>query len=381
MNTITEPPARPRVMLPEPPPAPPTRAWVRLSWLAGIGLLTASLVGAEQVLHSRPSGDAQAEHSFSGPPGVVLLGTVESEAAPGGFVSLSPTQMGEVVDVPVRDGQSVKKGDALLRLNDEMAQRTAAEAETGVRLAESELALAQQASEQYRAAVEGQQAQVDAAKHKIAAAQFRLNRQKYLMNLAAPQSNQDEINAATEDLNSARTAVAGEEAKLRGIQANKPDAKIKEAGDNLTLARQRLDRARLAARQCTLEAPLDGTVLRLNVAKGSVLGPQSRQAPVLFAPAGPRVVRAEVPQEFAHRVQADMVAVVHDEATGQMTWQGRVKQRGAAFLPKRSIGPESLGLTGSEERLLECLVELDAGQPLPMLGQRVRVNVGTHGGP
>jgi hypothetical protein len=30
---------------------------------------------------------------------------------------------------------------------------------------------------------------------------------------------------------------------------------------------------------------------------------------------------------------------------------------------------------------MECLVELDAGQPPPTIGLKVRVNIGTHGGP
>src|SRR5438067_8802185 len=119
MNTTTEPQAPPprsaaRVMLPEPPPPPPARAWFRLSWLLGIALLTASLVGASHVLHSRPSADptprdgkVPAERSFSGPPGVVCLGTVDLEAVPGGYVALAPTQPGEVTDVLVYEGQPV----------------------------------------------------------------------------------------------------------------------------------------------------------------------------------------------------------------------------------------------------------------------------------
>ncbi|HEX4589305.1 MAG TPA: biotin/lipoyl-binding protein [Gemmataceae bacterium] len=380
MNTITEPAARPRLMLPEPTAARPTRAWVRLSWLAGIGLLTASLVGAEQVLHSRPTAEAPAERSFAGPPGVVLLGTVDLEYVPGGYVPLSPTQPGEVVEVNVREGQEVKKGDVLLRVDQEIPQQLVAQAETGVRLAEDLLAQAQQQADRYKAGVEAQQAAVDAAKHKITAAEIRLARQRRIQTIG--QSNDEEINASTEDLNAAKSLAAAEEAKLRAMQANKPDAKIREATDNVTLARQRADQARLAVKRCSLEAPADGTIARLTIAKGAVLGPQSRQAPVLFTPAGPRVVRTEVPQEFAHRVQVGMAAVVQDEATGQMTWRGHVKERGTAFLPKRSAGgPESIGLTGSEERLLECLVVLDANQSLPLLGQRVRVNIGTHGGP
>jgi multidrug resistance efflux pump len=387
MNTLTEQLARPRLMIPAPPAAQPTRHWVRLSWLAGVALLTGSLVGASHVLNSRPTdtsaardGKVPAERSFADSPGVVCLGTVDLEHVPGGFVPLAPLQPGEVIDVPLTEGQTVKKGDVLLKVDDEMQAQMVAQAETGVRLAEAQSTEAQQAVAAYNAAVEAQKAGVDAAKHKIAAAEIRLSRQKRLLTIA--QSNDEEINASAEDLNAAKSAAAGEDAKLRALQANNPAAKVHQAVESLTLARQRAEQARLALKRCALEAPTDGTVLRIAVAKGAILGPQSRQAPVLFAPVGSRVVRAEVEQEFAHRVQVGMAAVIQDEANNQVTWQGHVKRLGAAYLPKRSAGgPESFALGGAEPRVLECLVELDPGQAAPLLGQRVRVNIGTHGGP
>jgi multidrug resistance efflux pump len=388
MYTTTEtlPPAHPRVMLP-PPPTPSARTgrtWSRLSWLAGVAVLTASLVGANHVLNSRATADGttktQSGQTFSGPPGVVCLGTVDLETVPGGYVPLAPTQLGEVMDIPAHETQTVKKGDVLLRVDDEVSQLKLAQAETGVRLAEAQLTQARQLTEKYKAGVDAQTAAVDSAKHKISAAQIRLERQERLLKLA--QSNDEEIRAARQDLEAAKSLAAAEEAKLRDIQSSKPDAKIQEAAENLAFARQRVDEARIGVQRCSLVAPADGTVLRLNVSKGSVLGPQTRQAPVLFAPNGKRVVRAEVPQEFAQRVQVGMAAIVQDEVNGQMTWQGHVTRLGAAYLPKRATGgPESLGLGGSDERVRECVIELDANQPLPLLGQRVRANIGTHGGP
>ncbi len=393
MNTVTEPAARPRLMLPAPPAAPPpTRPWLRLSWLAGVALLTASLVGAGHVLNSRssapegnnPEHKVGADRSFNGPPGVVCLGTVDLENAPGGFVPLAPLQPGEVVEVPVTETQAVKKGDVLLKVDGEMQAQTIAQAETVVRLAQAQIAEAQQAAAGYQAGLDAQKAAVDAARHKIAAADFRLHRerQKFEAVNETQTSNRDELNAVTEENNAAKSMLAAEEAKLRAVQANKPDVKVRQAEENLTRARQGLDQARLALKRCTLAAPADGTVLRIAATKGAVLGPQTRQAPVLFAPNDRLVVRAEVDQEFAHRVQVGMMAVITDEANGQVTWQGRVKRLGAAYLPKRSAGgPESFALGGAEPRVLECLVELDPGQSMPLLGQRVRVNIGTHGGP
>jgi multidrug resistance efflux pump len=392
MNTVTRPEAlprpAPRVMISAPPAPPPARTWFRLYWLAGIALLTASLVGASHVLNSRPTtadtNKAPAERSFAGPAGVVCLGTVDLEIAPGGFIPLFPVQAGEVTDVLVYESQPVKKGDVLLKVDNEAQIQTVALAEVGVRLAEAQFAQAQQLAERYKAGVEAQSAAVEAGKHKITAAEFRLHRErdKFKAVNQTQTSNSDELNAVTEELNAAKSALAAEEGKLHEIQATRPDAKIREAEEGVAAARQKLEQARLALRKCVLEAPADGTILRINVAKGAVLGPQSRQAAMLFAPAGPRVVRAEVEQEFAHRVQAGMTAVVQDEAGGQSTWHGRVKRLGAAYLPKRSNGgPESFSFGGSDSRVLECLIELEPGQPQPLIGQKVRVNIGTHGGP
>src|SRR4051812_31276125 len=89
MSAISEPMAArprpgPRLMLPPmPPPAPArgTRYWFRLSWLLGLALLTASLVGASHVLQSHqteppPQPKASAERPAANGHGVYCLGNV-----------------------------------------------------------------------------------------------------------------------------------------------------------------------------------------------------------------------------------------------------------------------------------------------------------------
>lgn len=390
MSTISQPKVAstgltPRLVFPPPPsPARPTRTWFRLSWLAGIGILILSVAGASRILNTNASSSKNdskvpAERGFSGSPGVVCLGTIDSEHAPGGYVALAPTQPGEIVEMLVYEGQQVKKGDVLLRVDDEAPMQLVVLAEVAMKVAEAQAQQAQQLTEVYRGSVEAQQGAVEAARHKIGAAEFRLKRARHLKD-SVGQSNDDEINSAVEEVSALKGALAGEEAKLRSIQANRPESKIREADENLALARQRVQQARTAWKKCTLEAPSDGTILRINAAKGAILGPQTRHAPILFAPSGPRIVRAEVEQEFAHRMQVGMPASIQDESNAQVIWAGKVKRLGAAFLPKRSAnGVESFSLSGETNRVLECIIELDPGQTPPMLGQKVRVSIGTHG--
>src|SRR5439155_7337914 len=113
-------------------------------------------------------------------------------------------------------------------------------------------------------------------------------------------------------------------------------------------------------------------ILRINTAKGGVISGQTRQPPIQFAPAGPRVVRVDVSQEFADRVQVGLPAQVHDPAIADFTWQGTVKSIAPAYLPKRSAGTDMLSVGGNEAWVLECVVELAASANPPRLGQRVR---------
>jgi multidrug resistance efflux pump len=371
---------------PVPPPVPPARRWFRLSWVLGVALLTVSLVGASHVLHSRPTDSAPrdvkapAERSFGGPPGVVCHGTVDIEGCTNGYLPLAPAQPGEVVEVLAYEGQNVKKGDILLRVDDEAAQQAVALAEIGVRVAERKLAKAQRGLEQHRHAVEAQRAAVEAAKYNVSSNEKKLHRARVLKE-KFEQSNDDEIAAAADLLDAARAGVAGEEAKLRALEAGKPEVEVQEAEDGIAAARERLKQARYALKKCVLEAPEDGTVLRLGVSKGVLLTAQTRQPPVLFAPARPRVVRAEVEQEFAQRVKMGMPAVITDDVDSTLAWTGTVKRLADAYLPRRTAGGEGLTLGGAEARVLECVIELAPSAAPPRLGQRVRVNLGTHGGP
>src|SRR5205823_14580627 len=125
------------------PPAPSARArtWSRLSWLLGLALLTASLVGASHVLQSRqtespPQAKPSAERPTANGHGVYCLGNVavDGDVPPDG-VALAPTQQGEVTELLIYAGQNVKAGDILLRVKDDLFQKKVVEAELGVRVA------------------------------------------------------------------------------------------------------------------------------------------------------------------------------------------------------------------------------------------------------
>ena len=82
---------------------------------------------------------------------------------------------------------------------------------------------------------------------------------------------------------------------------------------------------------------------------------------LLFCPDAPRIVRAEVEQEFAGRVGVGQKALIQDDATGGGSWRGQVKSISGWYSHRRSMLLEPLQF--NDVRTLECILELDAGQP------------------
>jgi membrane fusion protein, multidrug efflux system len=356
--------------------------WSRLPWLLGLALLTGSLLGAGHVLHSRPNDTSTGRgdktpterQPYSTSQGVYCHGTVDVESVYTNH-QLYPVQMGKVVEILAAETLSVRAGDILLRVDDEQIVQKVADAEIGVRAAEAQLREARQGMDKYQELLAAQEKLVEAAHSRVKAAEDRLRRGKAL--LEKGMSNADEMAALENELNAAKSEVAAKEAELRGVQKSKPDPKIEQATLGIERSKSLLQQAQTALKNCKLVAPADGTILRINVGQGSIIGPQTRKPPIEFVPAEPRIVRATVEQEFAHRVHLDQAAVIEDEANSAITWTGKVKRLAEAFLPRRTTG-DALSLTnGSETQYLEFLVELNPSANPPKLGQRVRVSLGT----
>src|SRR5262249_44534640 len=107
---------------------------------------------------------------------------------------------------------------------------------------------------------------------------------------------------------------------------------------------------------------------------GEALGPQSRQPPLILAPAKPLVVRAEVEQEFANRVAVGQSAQFEDDTVaGGPVWRGRVVRIADWFVEGRKVVPDTP--TFHDVRTLQCIIQPDPGQSSFRLGQRVRVRL------
>jgi multidrug resistance efflux pump len=335
--------------------------------VAGFAVLFTSAVSATWALQQ--PGSAENPPPIVVPsPAVVALGHVDLEH---GVTSLYPIPSGRVAEVLVHENDRVDTGASLVRLDDTQARLQLAEAKVAVETAQAQLTAARKGPEQHAAKLDQQRAAVEAAEQRLAAARTLLGRKQQLAKLN--QISSEDAKAAQDQVNELQAATHAESAKLRELQLHDPAVDVRRAELNVAAMQAKLDQAQHAMDECTLKAPEAGVVLRILVNPGDVLSAQTKQAAILFAPNGPRLVRAELDQEFAGRVHEGQPAIIEDDAPSGQRWTGRVLRVADWYHSRRTILKEPA--PPLDVRTVECLIEFDSGQTQPRLGQRVRVTI------
>lgn len=300
---------------------------------------------------------------------VACLGIVDFDA---GVLSLQPTVSGRVVDVPVIENQQIRTRAILLRLDDEAARARVGEAEAALQAASAQLAEAVKAPRQHQLLLDEQKAAVEAAEYDLDSARLTASRQSELADLKL--INRKDADAAADQVKKLEAVRRAQRAKLEAVALRDPAQEVRRAEAEVRGKRQALDQARHFLGEHTLRAPSDGTVLRVSTRRGDVIGLQTREPALTFAPDQPRIVRAEVDQEFVDRVAKGQRAEIEDDASpAGARWTGRVVRIAEWFTQRRAVLPDTPAF--QDVRMLECVIQLDAGQARLRIGQRVRVKL------
>jgi HlyD family secretion protein len=351
----------------------PHRTW----WLLLLVLLAASTPAAGLLFSysSRGAPPAPSENSQdksvrrSSEEGIVCFGQVDLMH---GVTSLVPLQPGRVAEVLVEEGQTVNEGTALIRLEDKAASSRVAEAQAALDETELRLKQARKVPEQQSSRIAQQQDAVDAMRDRLSAAKRQLARQEKLV--ASNLADEKDVAISKDHVHELEAMLSGEKKRLDDLKRQDVNDDIRRAEKEVEVMKARRDQAQFALEECVLKAPRRGTVLRLLVGPGDVLGSQSRQPAVQFAVEGPQIVRADVEQEFVGRVSVGQSATVQDETHLGRVWKGKVSRVADWITQRRSVLSEPIEFT--DIRTVEVLITLDSGQPRLRIGQRVRVRIG-----
>jgi len=138
------------------------------------------------------------------------------------------------------------------------------------------------------------------------------------------------------------------------------------------LAEMQLELVRQKLLECDIKSPCAGKIMRTRIQVGDLISPHSLEPAMELCPAGSRVVRAEVTQEFAGELFLGQRALLHDDAGADHTsYSGRVTRLADWFAQRRNSPLEPGEL--ASERTIECLIEFDEFPERIRIGQRMQV--------
>ncbi len=321
-----------------------------------------------------------------------LRGTVFTDDArlSGHLVDVAPEISGRLIDVAVREGESVRSGDVLFRLDPATEQVSLNRAEAALDSAKAAW-LASQA--QYDKAVNGSrpeeikaaEATVKRLRNDEDLAQLELGRVEQLTKEdAAPQDRLDRARAALESARQNRESAAQ---NLALLQQGSRKEDIDAAKANEALAKSRvaeaestLQKARRDLELCSVRAPFDGAVVRRWLDPGAMLAPGQPVVSV-FDPATLRV-DANIEEKYLNRVRVGNEVDIDVDAYPSLHLKGRLTDILRATNSKFSLIP-SEGVAGTFIKVTQRVplrISVTAPADLhlgPGLSVEVKIRTGT----
>jgi len=234
------------------------------------------------------------------------------------YADIGSSVMGRLVELPVKEGDAVKAGQIVARIDAVQAAASSAAASARVKGAEADLRATADV-------LQASQADLDAARARAQEAQLKLQRTRELRREGlVPQA---ELDGATAGADTASAQVRSAEAAIRRLQQGREAAERR-------VAETRADAARVAdvLTKTAIVAPISGVVTRLPVQEGEmvVMGIQGQLGTTLMTISDLAAIDAEVKVAEADvlRIQPGQRATVTLEAIPGWSLAGRVVEIG-----------------------------------------------------
>jgi HlyD family secretion protein len=216
-------------------------------------------------------------------------------------VKISSDVSGEIVELFVKEGDTVKKGDLLLRVNPDLYQSAVDRMQATLNSSKANLS--------------NSMARLEQSKAQYTNAEAAFNRNKKLHDQGAVSDAEFDQSKATYESAKADVAAAAESVKSAEFNINSTQASLKEASDNLA--------------RTTIFAPVSGTVSKLNKRKGErVVGTAQMEGTEILrlANLNEMQVQVDVNENDILRVHLGDTALVEVDAHNNRKFKGVVTE-------------------------------------------------------
>jgi HlyD family secretion protein len=278
--------------------------------------------------------------------------TASGEVRPLKYVNIGSQSFGKIVEISVQEGDRVKRGQVLLRME---AVQPAADVEGTRALVQANEAAVEMAD----AGLKSAQAELQRARADFQSASLNWDRAQGLMeDKLISQQEFDTRKAAYE---SAKAAVEAAQARLTQSQAEAARSR-----SNLNQTRANLTRASDVLQKTIYTSPIDGVVTNLPVHVGEQMVPGIQNSPgsFLMTVADMSAVTAEVKVDETDviNVALGQDAEVTIDAFPDKTFKGKVTEIGSTALV-RSTGRSTVELTTGTQEAKDFKVVITLSEP------------------
>jgi HlyD family secretion protein len=281
---------------------------------------------------------------------------------------LIPEVGGRLARVLIAEGDTVQQGQLLAEIENRDGTAALAAAEAQVALREAELAKARAgARAEERDAARAALAEADAA---LALATAELARRRAMQSEKLVSREALDQSQANERAARARRDAAAAQLALLEAGTRVEDLAVADAA--LAQARAERDRAAAALEKTRIRAPIDGVVLKRDLREGETVVALSPVPLARIGDVSRLVVRADVDELDVSRVRVGQRAVATSDAFPGREFGGTVVRVSGRMGPRNSASENPAARV--DTKILEALVELDAGAVLPV-GLRMDVRI------
>ena len=332
--------------------------------LAGATVLLVGIVAFVGVRISR-RGVATVQTSRVVRQDLVSVVTASGEIKPLNSVNVNATAFGRITDILVREGDAVKKGQLLARLESVQPSADVEAQRASLRASEAEAAAAGAAVSSAEAAQRTAEADLLRAQAELEKARLEFQRAEALFGDELISKSQFDTASAAYEV--ALAVVAQTEARVAQTRAQVEQARSQRqtARTRIGQFRAGLTRASDVLHKYSFYAPLEGVVtdLPVNVGENVVMGIQNSPGSLLMTIAELSVITAEVKVDETDivNVRLAQTAEVTIDAFPNQTFQGTVTEIGtSAIIRSTGLAAAQSNVASQEAKDFKVVVTLES---------------------
>jgi|RhiMetdeSRZDD1v2_1073273.scaffolds.fasta_scaffold52659_5 HlyD family secretion protein len=290
--------------------------------------------------------------------------SANGEIKPKKYVNISANTMGRIVQLPVREGDHVREGDLLIRLDSIQTNADVQSAQASLDAAQAEL-------EGMAASLKSADATINSAKAELRRSEADLTRAKQNFDRADRMSkdgliSREQLERSKTDFDIAEAQVGAARARLAQTEAQAAQTLKQRDGLALRITQQRsaVTRARDQFSKSTIRSPLEGIITYLPVNEGeiAIVGVQNQPGTVLMTIADMSVITAEVKVDETDiaNVKLGQEANIKVDAFRDQILRGHVSEIGNSALTRTTgvaTGPQA---AAQEAKDFKVVVTLDS---------------------